>query len=303
MKSHAFNWKRFRILPLLLSLVAAVVAWHIVTPSPISAQQAKANAKTEGNTGGKTKINPKDGSTYIWIPPGSFQMGCLSDQAGCSGDEKPAHSVTITKGFWIGQTLVTQATYKKVMTANPNIYRADQISEPVEMAGLNPSIFKGDQLPVEDMTWNDARAYCEGVGMRLPTEAEWEYAARGGTATPTYARLDQIAWYQGNSNGSTHDVAQKQPNAYGLYDMVGDVWEWTSDWYGRYDVEPVTDPKGPVHGTYRVLRGGSWYTGSDPSELTPTSTIDFSVSTRSKGEEWVGAGNFGGDRGVRCAGD
>lgn len=260
-------------------LMGAFALWGIATPSIVSAQA-------------KTKINPKDGATYVWIEPGTFQMGCSANDSACGADEKPAHSVTMSKGFWIGQTLVTQGTYKKVMTANPSIYRGDQISEPVEQAGLNPSIFKGDQLPVEGMTWNDASAFCEGIGMRLPTEAEWEYAARGGSTASTYAALDQIGWWDGNSNGSTHEVSQKQANKFELYDMIGDVWEWVSDWYAPYDPAAATDPKGPAHGTYHVLRGGSWYTG-----------VRLSTSTRARGQAWVGGGNFGGDRGLRCVGD
>lgn len=229
---------------MIVLLMSAFAAWQIAAPSTVTAQA-------------KTKVNPKDGATYVWIEPGTFQMGCSANDSTCGPDEKPAHSVTISKGFWIGQTLVTQGTYKKVITANPGIFR-DQISEPVEEAGLNPSIFKGDQLPVEGMTWNDANAFCEGIGMRLPTEAEWEYAARGGSPASTYAALDQIGWWDGNSNGSTHEVSQKQANAYGLYDMIGDVWEWVSDWYAPYDATTATDPKGPSHGTYHVLRGGAW---------------------------------------------
>lgn len=264
----------------ILLLISAFAAWQIAAPSTVTAQA-------------KTKVNPKDGATYVWIEPGTFQMGCSANDSICGPDEKPAHSVTISKGFWIGQTLVTQGTYKKVITANPGIFR-DQISEPVEEADLNPSIFKGDQLPVEGMTWNDANAFCESVGMRLPTEAEWEYAARGGSTASTYAALDQIGWWDGNSNGSTHEVSLKQANAFGLYDMIGDVWEWVSDWYAPYDASTATttDPKGPAHGTYHVLRGGAWDMGGR-----------LSASTRTRGQAWIGGGNFGGDRGLRCVGD
>jgi formylglycine-generating enzyme required for sulfatase activity len=275
---HVSSGKRLEFWTIVL-LISALTVWRITLPSTVTAQA-------------KTKVNPKDGATYVWIEPATFQMGCSQDDSACGPDEKPAHSVTISKGFWIGQTLVTQGTYKKVVTANPNIYRGDQISEPVEQAGLNPSIFKGDRLPVEGMTWNDANAFCEGVGMRLPTEAEWEYAARGSSTASTYAALDQIGWWDGNSDGSTHEVSQKQANAYGLYDMIGDVWEWVSDWYAPYEAAAATDPKGPAHGTYHVLRGGSWYTGGR-----------LSASTRMRGQAWVGGGNFGGDRGLRCVGD
>jgi formylglycine-generating enzyme required for sulfatase activity len=186
----------------------------------------------------KTKVNPKDGLTYVWISPGTFQMGCSPNDPECNGDEKPVHSVAITKDFWMGATPVTQAAYGKVI-------------------GANPSNFKGDQLPVEMVSWDDAQSYCDAVGMRLPTEAEWEYAARGGSVAARYGPLVRIAWYTANSGGRTHQVAQQQANDYGLYDMLGNVWEWVADRYGHYDGD-VTDPKGSPYGPVRVMRGGSW---------------------------------------------
>jgi len=185
----------------------------------------------------KTRVNAKDGLTYVWIPPDMFQMGCSPNDPECNADEKPAHPVAITTGFWMGVTLVTQAAYRKVV-------------------GANPSNLKGDQLPVEMVSWDDAQAYCDAVEMRLPTEAEWEYAARGGSVAARYAPLARIAWYNANSGGTTHQVAQKQANDYGLYDMLGNVWEWVADRYGSYDGAGA-DPKGPLYGPVRVMRGGS----------------------------------------------
>jgi formylglycine-generating enzyme required for sulfatase activity len=127
--------------------------------------------------------------------------------------------------------------------------------------GVNPSRFKGDDLPVESITWHEANEYCIKVGGRLPTEAEWEYAARGGTTESRYGNLNEIAWFQDNSEGRTHPVGGKQPNDYGLYDMLGNVWEWTSDWYGEYGSEEANGPKGPLS-RERVLRGGGWYSSS-----------------------------------------
>ncbi len=229
-------------------------------PSPVSAQA-------------RTKVNPQDGLTYVWIPAGTFQMGCSPDDSECFGNEKPAHSVTLTRGFWIGQTLVTQAAYKKVM-------------------GYNPSHFHGDQLPVEEVSWDNAQAYCEGVHMRLPTEAEWEYAARGGSPNARYAPLDRIAWYSANSGGTTHAVGQKQANAYGLYDMLGNVWEWTGDWYDAnyYGHSEARDPTGPSSGSHRTVRGGSWVSGAS----------NVRVSYRDYGLE---PGNRGFYIGFRCAGN
>jgi formylglycine-generating enzyme required for sulfatase activity len=191
---------------------------------------------------GETRQNPKDGLTYVWVPPGKFMMGCSPGDDECEPDEKPAHEVEITRGFWMGQTEVTQAAWKKVM-------------------GSDPSMFKSDQLPVEKVSWGEAVSYCKAVGLRLPSEAEWEYAARAGTTGPRYEDLEQIAWYSNNSNRSTHPVAQKAPNAFGLYDMLGNVWERAGDCYDEnyYQRQEGRDPQGPS-GPFesRVMRGGSW---------------------------------------------
>ena len=190
---------------------------------------------------GAKKINPKDGLTYIWIPPGSFMMGCSPGDTECYADEKPSHRVEITKGFWIGETPVTQEAYERV-------------------TGSNPSHFKGLQRPVETVSWEDALKYCQTVGARLPTEAEWEYAARAGSTAARYGELDEIAWHTKNSNNQTHDVQGKKPNGWGLYDTLGNVWEWVADWYGEsyYESSEARDPAGPKDGTQRVVRGGSW---------------------------------------------
>jgi len=201
-----------------------------------TAEQPK---EPEAPPAGSKRVNPKDGLTYVWVRPGTFTMGCSPGDGECFSLEKPAHPVTITKGFWIGQTEVTQAAYERV-------------------TGSNPSYIKGASLPVETISWDDAQAYCRAVGMRLPTEAEWEYAARGGNASARYGTLDAVAWHRGNSGGQTHDVAQKQPNSYGLYDMLGNVWEWTADWFDDYGSSPRSDPQGPSSGQYRALRGSSW---------------------------------------------
>jgi formylglycine-generating enzyme required for sulfatase activity len=188
---------------------------------------------------GATMVNPKDGSTYVWIPPGKFLMGCSPGDTECARTEKPAHEVTITKGFWIGQTPVTQAAYSRVM-------------------GKDPSQFKGASLPVEHVSWDDAKAYCEAVGGRLPTEAEWEYAARAGTTGERYGNLDDIAWYEENSKCRTHEVGQKHPNAFALYDMLGNVFQWTADWAADYSSAPQTDPTGPTTGRTRAVRGSTF---------------------------------------------
>jgi len=215
---------------------------------------------------GSKRVNAIDGLTYVWISGGTFTMGCSPRDNECFDDEKPAHKVALTKGFWVGRTLVTQAAYNRVV-------------------GANPSRFRGEQLPVEMVSWDDAEHYCRAIGMRLPTEAEWEYAARAGGTDSRYGALDAIAWYAGNSGpqsidggalyqsdprnyeenliakgNQTHAVGQKQANAWQLYDMLGNVWEWTADWYEKnyYVRSEGRDPTGPSSGTNRVLRGGAW---------------------------------------------
>ena len=217
-------------------------------------------------------VNPKDGLTYIWIKPGKFMMGCSPGDQQCFPSEKPPHEVEITRGFWMGQTDVTQAAYRKV-------------------TGQSPSDFKGGLRPVEQVTWTEASDYCQAVGLRLPTEAQWEYAARAGTTTSMYGELDQIAWYDKNSGLSTHDVKTKLPNAWGLYDMLGNVWEWVADWYDEsyYNKSPARDPSGPTAGTQRVLRGGSW--DVDPQVV------------RASYRSWVEPGYRVNNFGFRCAGE
>ena len=188
---------------------------------------------------GQVKVNPKDGLTYVWIPPGTFTMGCLLEDPECGAEVGLAHRVTMTKGFWIGQTEVTQEAWQRVKRTNP-------------------SHFKGARLPVEQVTWHEAQTYCDDVGMRLPTEAEWEYAARGWISSARYGAIDAVAWYAYNSGPGTHEVGLKQPNSLGLYDMLGNVWEWVADWYWKFESSAVSDPVGPSGGRGRVIRGGAW---------------------------------------------
>jgi formylglycine-generating enzyme required for sulfatase activity len=201
----------------------------------------------------------------VWVEGGTFQMGSNNG----FGDEKPVHTVTVG-GFYMGKYEVTQKEW-------------------VEIMGINPSWFKGDNLPVELVSWNEAIEYCnrlslkEGLtpayrgsgdniacnfnasGYRLPTEAEWEYAAKDGNRnylSYEYAggnNVDVVAWYYENSGDTTHPVGMKQPNSLGLYDMSGNVYEWCWDWYGSYSGGNQANPSGPASsGTSRVGRGGSW---------------------------------------------
>jgi len=193
---------------------------------------------------GDAKVNPKDGLRYVWIPPGSFTEGCSPGDKECYEDETPTHKITLTRGFWLSQTEVTQAAFQKLME-------------------YNPSIFEGPNLPVESVSWIEADEYCQKIGGRLPSEAEWEYAARAGTTGPRYGNLDDIAWYWNNSNYKSHPVGQKRPNAFGLYDMLGNVVEWTHTWYSvEHNVETI-NPTGPSTAEYKSLRGGGWWDEPD----------------------------------------
>ena len=190
-----------------------------------------------------------DGMEFAWIPAGEFRMGSTSSEA--DDDEKPVTRVRISRGFWLGRHEVTQAEWQEVM-------------------GTNPSQFSGcGRCPVERVSWEDAQAFigrlnARGGGRyRLPTEAEWEYAARAGTSGDRYGGdLDAIAWHDRNSGNRTHPVGQKAPNAFGLHDMLGNVWEWVQDRFGRHPGGAVTDPRGPGAGSSRVYRGGGWEDGA-----------------------------------------
>ncbi len=233
-----------------------------VDPPPPSVREVAATSATAGVAGGppgntapiRSAFNAKDGQVYVLIAPGSFTMGCSEGDTECNENEKPAHAAGIAKAFWLGRTEVTQAAYQHV-------------------TGGNPSRNRGDQLPVESVTWNDAVNYCTSIGGRLPTEAEWEYAARAGAAGARYGDLDAIAWYSGNSGGTTHPVALKQANAFGLYDMLGNVWEWVEDAYpGNSD---------------RMLKGGAPF--MDVRNIRASSRL------------WAAPSSATGGRGFRCA--
>jgi formylglycine-generating enzyme required for sulfatase activity len=199
---------------------------------------------------GTVRTNPDDGEPYVWIPPGEFEMG---DDEG-RDDEKPRHMVRITRGFWLGQTPVTVGAYRRFAEKKG-------ISMPAA-PHFNPQWGDPDQ-PMVNVSWGDAAMYCESWAKgRLPTEAEWEYAARASSTGARYGKPDEIGWYAGNSGGQAQRVRQKRANAWGLYDMLGNVWEWVADWYDdpyyRSLPSPAIDPTGPASGTARVLRGGSW---------------------------------------------
>jgi formylglycine-generating enzyme required for sulfatase activity len=186
----------------------------------------------------------------VFVEGGTFMMGCTAEQGDeCYDNEKPAHQVTLSS-YYIGKYPVIQAEWEAVM-------------------GNNPSHFKGARHPVECVSWDDVQVFLErlnaqtGINYRLPTEAEWEYAARGGKYSQGFKYsggddLEKVAWFDKNSGQTTHEAGLQQPNELDLYDMSGNLWEWCSDWYGSYSSDSQTNPVGPANGAYRVLRGGSW---------------------------------------------
>ncbi len=180
-----------------------------------------------------------------WIAPGSFTMGSPESEPERDSDELQ-HQVTLSHGFWLGDSEVTQAWWQAVLAPTPSRITGD---------GLQP---------IEAVSYNDCQRFLArlnelkpGLGATLPSEAQWEYACRAGSAGATYAPLAAAAWYSGTGK-DLHAVKQKQPNAWGLYDMLGNAWEPCSDWYGPYPSAPVSDPRGPAAGTMHVSRGGSY---------------------------------------------
>lgn len=208
-------------------------------------------------------------NNMVYVSGGTFTMGGTSEQGSDAyDDEKPTHSVTLSS-YYICKYEVTQALWRAVM-------------------GNNPSNFKDDKLPVECVSWDDCQTFINrlnsytGRNFRLPTEAEWEFAARGGNYSRHYKYsgsnyISDVAWYDGNSSNRTHPVGTKQANELGLYDMSGNVWEWCSDWYGSYSSYSQNDPTGPNSGSCRVRRGGSWN--------------NFARSCRSSNRDFITPGN------------
>ena len=218
---------------------------------------------------GAVRINKKDGQKYVWVPPGSFTMGCVPDDAECGAFAKPPHRVTITKGFWMAQTATTVAAYKAFAEAT----HRDLPKAPK----FNPNWTLNDR-PMVEVSWDDAVAYSTWAGGRLPTEAEWEYAARGGAGETIFpwgndASHDLANFGKGTSGTdeqgavegkdqwmNTSPVASFPPNGFNLYDMAGNASQWCADWYSQsyYKKSPGEDPQGPDSGTLRIVRGGSW---------------------------------------------
>jgi formylglycine-generating enzyme required for sulfatase activity len=208
---------------------------------------------SETKSQAKIWLNPIDEQKYVWIAPGTFAMGCSPGDSECNDNEKPSHPVDIEKGFWLEQTEVTIGAYKK-------------------FAGQHTlELPTGDAiLPMTGLTWAKAKKYCAAIGGRLPTEAEWEFAARAGDTQAYYGMPSKIAWFAENSGDTRHPVGSKLPNAFGLYDMLGNVREWVLDRYyiKYYPDSPATGPNvdQPLAlNATAVVRGGFW--GSEASSV------------------------------------
>ena len=217
-----------------------------------SSSNGYASSSSVSSVGNEISIPVKNGITIdmVKVEAGTFIMGATSEMENPYSWEKPVHQVTLTNDYYIGKYEVTQALWQSVM-------------------GSNPSEFKGDNLPVEQVSWNDGQEFISklnrmtGRKFRLPTEAEWEYAARGGKKSRGYqysgsSNISDVAWYDGNSGSKTHPVGTKQANELGIYDMTGNVWEWCQDRYGSYVSSSQKNPTGTVRGSNRVYRGGGW---------------------------------------------
>jgi formylglycine-generating enzyme required for sulfatase activity len=229
------------------------------------------------------------GMEFVLVPSGEFQMGCSPADKECGAGEKPVHPVKITKAFYIGKFEVTQGQWKGLMGGNPSYFNESRVTD------------SWKDHPVEQVSWNAVQEFLQKMGTgetgrkyRLPTEAEWEYAARAGTNDPSQGGAsDLVGWSWANSGGTTHPVGQLKPNAWGIYDMLGNVWEWVQDGYDEkyYKDSPAEDPPGPVaddsshrslrhplgrgsithplsKDMQRTIRGSSWYWNAKSMRVT-----------------------------------
>ena len=247
--------------------VSLLFSGFMFTTSLVFAQTSTTEPDKDGNA-----LRP----SFVPVKVGTFMMGSrggflFSEKD--RDDDEVRHSVTLTKGFEIGTTEVTQLQWFNVMGFNPSYFKEEKRCPDSYME--KDGVSYCPSLPVEMVSYEDVKVFLEAYNKRakeegdsytyrLPTEAEWEYAARGGTTT-TYSfgddpsNLGNYGWYSGNSGGQPRSVATRKPGPLGLYDVHGNVWEWVQDWYGGFTSRPVTDPKGPSGGLFRVVRGGGWF--------------------------------------------
>jgi formylglycine-generating enzyme required for sulfatase activity len=272
----------------------------LLMPLLLAAQPAGSDLEA-----GAVRAESKIGLEYVWIPPGTFQMGCVPGDPECTTDELPRHRVTLSKGFWIGKTEVTVKAYEQFARKTRRPMPPEPKSTPFRtLSGRGDGITKAfrpgpgkkEDRPIVNVTWDEAAAFCEFCGGRLPTEAEWEYAARGGkedTIYPNGASISRDEANYGSVGGKdlwhyAAPVGSFQAGAYGLYDMAGNVWEWCSDWLYEdyYRNSPEMDPQGPESGVARAARGGSW--GFGPKYLRISIRVRAAPGDRSE------------DMGFRC---
>ncbi len=226
---------------------------------------------------GAVRVESWSGLEYVWVPAGTFQMGCVPADHDCASDEFPRHRVTLTRGFWIGRTEVTRKAFQQFARKTPHRLPPEPKATPFRtLSGRGNRIAKSfrpepgrkEDRPVVNVTWDEAAAFCEYSGGRLPTEAQWEYAARGGREGAIYPNgpaLTRDDANYGSVGGKdlwqyAAPVGSFRANEYGLHDMPGNVWEWCADWMDEdyYRISPETDPQGPPSGMARAARGGSW---------------------------------------------
>jgi len=273
---------------IVLSLIALAVLigmgiyFYIANLQPTSTEQHDINIKHKAAPSPMPKPTPPPDPTVtmVLVKGGVFNMGCSPGDQLCAKDERPKHAVEL-KPYFIDINEVTIAEYKRCVAAGE--CGASELANRI----------KEDQgnRPVIGVSWFDAKKYCEWVGKRLPTEAEWENAAKAGKNSALYGKLDEIAWYESNSQGSSRLIGEKKPNAIGLYDILGNVWEWCADWYDEnyYGASPKQNPTGPESGTHKVIRGGGWQ--NNPKQVRTTYRVGLSSMTKSN------------DIGFRCAKD
>jgi len=228
------------------------------------------------------EITNSIGMKLVLIPKGTFMMGSPESEEGHQRNNETQHEVTISKDYYLGVYEVTQAQYEKVIGKNPSLFQRAIVGNEIA------------DRPVENVSWDDTVEFCKKLSdlpeekkagrlYRLPTEAEWEYACRAGGKTAfsfgeSSESLGDYAWFIGNGNFQTHPVGEKKANAWGLYEMHGNMGEWCSDWYGRYPKGAVSDPTGPKEGSGRVFRGGCW--GNEAADCRSAVRYGYAPSSR-----------------------
>jgi formylglycine-generating enzyme required for sulfatase activity len=285
---------------------------HGTAQFPYSGGESSGDFVIALSKGPDERTNDIDGQRYVYMPAGRFVRGCSPGDEECVASEKPAVEIDITRGFWIGKSEVTVGAWRRYWNPQrgPRLPDEDQFNRALNAASGN------DSFPALAMTWKEAKDFCQWAGMRLPTEAEWEYAARAGDNQSRYGNLNDIAWYADNSGRRSIDameilredktnfakrlfqngngpkpVGTKLANAKGLFDMLGNAWEWTSDWFGAdyYAQSDRENPAGPIGGSFKVIRGGSWSTYASGIRVSARDRQDTEIRLS--------------DIGFRCAGE